>query len=176
VNGAASAIDAMAKRLRVNAPYQRLSEWLNTAEKPPLFINAVSGIGSPFWRSDVTSTFVGRGSSAEKLVAVAESVLFLIQVNIEAMDRIAGKAREIVVSGGLAKLDALSQRLANLSGYPVRCPMQHEATARGAAFLLAGQPRTWRETENTCLIPELDAALNERYRRWREELARRLRG
>jgi len=174
VNGAAAAIEAVAATLRVSAPFKRLGRWLDEPYAPPLFINAVSGIGAPYWRSDLESRFIGRGDPPRKLVAVAESVVFLINVNIEVMDRIGGAAHDIVVSGGLAGIDALCQRLANLSGRRVRRPTEREATVRGAAFLMAGRPQSWRQLDAQVFPPRSDRALRERYARWRAMLDQQL--
>lgn len=175
VNGAAAAIEAVAATLRVAAPFRHLGRWLDEEHAAPLFINAVSGIGAPYWRSDLDSGFVGRGSPPQKLVAVAESVVFLINVNIEIMDRIGGAVRDMVVSGGLARIDALCQRLANLSGCRVRRPTEREATARGAAFLMAGRPQSWRALDADVFRPSCDTALRERYARWRTMLEQQIR-
>ncbi|MGQ0656707.1 MAG: FGGY family carbohydrate kinase [Chromatiales bacterium] len=174
VNGAAAAIQGAARTLGVRMPFARIGTWLREKHEPPLFLNAVSGLGSPYWRTDIDSAFHGRGSPRDKLVAVAESVVFLIQVNIEIMDRLAGPAREIVVSGGLAGIDALCQRLADLSSRCVRRPAEREATARGAAFLLAGRPSGWARTEGDMFTPRSDSALWARYASWQEALDRRL--
>lgn len=176
VNGAASAFDWAARRLGVRQAYRRFPKWLAQVRDPPLFLNAVSGLGSPFWRADLESRFAGRGTPAEKMVAVAESVVFLIHANIELMDAAAGRSGRVVLSGGLARLDGLCRRMADLSGRPVYRPAEVEATARGAAFLLAGRPARWPETASgTWFEPRPDALLRRRYAAWREQLALALR-
>ena len=85
---------------------------------PPLFLNGVSGLGSPFWRPDFASRFVGDGDGREKVVAVAESIVFLLMLNLEEFPTPSDRLREILMSGGLSPLDGLCQRLADLSGLP----------------------------------------------------------
>lgn len=85
---------------------------------------------------------MGDGNTAAKLTAVIESIVFLLQVNLELMTETAGKpAQTLIVSGGLARLDGLCQRLADLGGTTVMRPEQTEATARGLAWLMAGPLR-----------------------------------
>src|SRR5690606_37796858 len=67
INGAASAIDWLAAREGLD-PGVAWSRWESRARKdraagPLLFLNGVSGLGSPWWRSDFASRFVGEGDS-----------------------------------------------------------------------------------------------------------------
>ncbi len=64
-------------------------------------------------------------------------IVFLLQINMEGMVASISAPTTIYISGGLANLSGLCQRLANLAGIPVVRPVQSEATARGCAFLLA---------------------------------------
>jgi glycerol kinase len=62
----------------------------------------------------------------------------------------------------------LCQRLAALSGRPVWRAAQTEASARGAAWLLADAPDVWDDAgPGVRFAPADDAALRDRYRRWR---------
>ena len=83
----------------------------------------------------------GEGSGIpEKAVAVVESILFLIQANLDEMSAEGPGINRLCVSGGLASQNGICQRLADLSGLTVFRPDQQEATAVGLAWLLAGQP------------------------------------
>jgi len=169
VNGAASALSAVEVELGLEeeAVKRILPQWLARRCSPPLFLNGVSGLGSPFWAPDFTSRFVGDGDDAEKLVAVVESIVFMIQVNLESMAGLAGTPRRIIATGGLATLDGLCQRIADTSGIEVYRPREREATARGTAFLLADRPQRWPETEaGTTFAPQDNPALQQRYRDW----------
>lgn len=173
VNGAASAIDAMGFKLGLDAKtlMTQLSLWLEQCENPPLFLNGISGLGSPFWVADFKSRFVGAGEPAECMVAVVESIVFLLQSNLAAMEHHVTPASVIVVSGGLAMLDGLCQRLATLSGRPVQRLSHAEATARGAAWLLADTPLDWADDSKVVeFAPVDDAPLQVRFQRWRAVL------
>lgn len=63
------------------------------------------------------------------------------------MAKLSSPPEQIQITGGLASLDGLNQRLADLSGLPVYCPTQCEATTRGTAYLLAEQPSSWPEQD-----------------------------
>ena len=83
--------------------------------------------------------FVGGGAPPEKFAAVVESIAFALIANMEATDFALGPARRIVVTGGLARLDGLCERLATLSGLSVERPENVEATATGLAWLVGGR-------------------------------------
>ncbi len=181
VNGAGSALDAIGGELGIDAATlaAQLPLWLAQCRTPPLFLNGVSGLVAPFLVADFTSRFIGAGTVAERLVAVVESIVFLLQSNIEAIERHVVPATAIVISGGLATLDGLCHRLAALCGRPVRRAAQTEASARGAAWLLADAGNAWMDAEaeaEECFAPVDDAALRARYRRWRSALAAQIDG
>src|SRR3989344_2389854 len=137
----------------------------------PLFLNGVAGLGAPFWVADFPSRLVGDGEPWQKAVAVAESIVFLLQVNLEAMQKMAPAPKRMLVTGGLARLEGLCQRLADLSGLPVYRPAEHEATARGTAYLLAGFPENWPEEKpGDQFTPKPNLSLALRYKDWREEM------
>jgi len=173
VNGAGSAIAWATTRLGLatRAAEREMPAWLAASDSPPLFLNGISGLGAPFWVPDFRSRFVGSGSSAEKLVAVVESIAFLAQANLDAMGRRLPPPRRLRITGGFSSLDGLCRRMASLSGLVVERPRDHEATARGIAWLLAANPAGWREsTPADRFLPAADLALRERYRRWRRAL------
>ena len=105
------------------------------------------------------------------MVAVIESILFLLQANIELMTALNPAVDRIRVSGGLSNLDGLCQRLANLSGLNVERPVQVEATARGIAWQATGCPDDWSSMDPGKLFtPEKDVPLAGRYMRFIEHL------
>jgi glycerol kinase len=174
VNGAGSAIAWAAQELGLDpetAP-GRLDEWSHARPEPPLFLNGVSGLGAPFWVSDFPSRFVGDGEPQAKMIAVLESIVFLLQRNVEVM-RASGLApARLRLTGGLAASEYFSGALADLSALPVARPAALEASARGLAFLLAGEPPGWTAStgEQALLLPHANSALQERYARWLEAM------
>ncbi|MBT8137653.1 MAG: hypothetical protein KJO54_11615 [Gammaproteobacteria bacterium] len=145
------------------------------ADELPLFLNGVSGLGSPFWREHFTSRFIGSGSQRQKLAAVVESILFLLQKNIEILQQ-RTTLDVALVSGGLAGHDDLCQALADLSGLAVMRPDEAEATARGLAFLSAGQPGGWPAGKRQQFCPRNNHTLRRRYDEWSREMTMALDG
>jgi len=174
VNGAGSALDWLREHVAIDVDraLAALAPGPGTAETP-LFMNGVGGLGAPFWRPDFPVEFVGEGDETSRLVAVLESIAFLLCVNLEALGRAAPLER-IRLSGGLGRSDYLCRVLADTSGLAVERYALAEATARGAAYLAAGEPVSWRPPPlERVFKPTGDAALAVRYSRWRMEMERR---
>lgn len=177
VNGAGSALEWAEQKLGAKDVENQLAGWWKMETTPPLFLNGVSGLGSPFWVPDFDSRWIGAGTPAAKVVAVAESILFLIQCNLEEMKKTFSQFEQIFVSGGLSMNDVLCVKLANLTGLPVYRPAEREATARGLAWLTANCPGEWPEQEfGGWFRPVEDPPLRERYVRWRREMTDALAG
>jgi glycerol kinase len=166
VNGAGSALDWAASELAVPDLISHLDDWFQQETAPPLFLNGIGGLGAPFWVANFESRFIGEGSIPSRAVAVAESILFLVQANLERLPPVT----RLVATGGLSRSAPLMQRLADLSGLPVDCPAEHEATARGLAWLALDRPHDWPPSPLTRYTPQANEALRGRYRRFREEL------
>lgn len=171
VNGAGSALEWAEQTLAVKDTEKQLAGWWKQETSPLLFLNGVSGLGSPFWVPDFDSHWIGAGTPAAKVVAVAESILFLLQCNLEEMKKSFSQFEQIFASGGLSMNDVLCEKLANLTGLPVYRPVEHEATARGLAWLVGGCPADWPETDfGRWFRPAEDPALSARYARWGVEM------
>ena len=173
VNGAGSAIEWL--RSRVGLDVDRALPALDVpADTPvPLFMNGVGGLGAPFWIADFPTEFLGEGDERQRLAAVVESIAFLLAVNLERMRAAAGLER-IVISGGLARCDHLCRTLATVTGLEVARFAVREATARGVAFLAAGEPAGWEPPPVECrFAPSAGTAFSGRYAAWRIEMARR---
>lgn len=167
VNGAGSALEWLGRQYPDTSIFEQLPEWLNEIETPPLFLNGVSGLASPFWLPDFTSQFDRQANISEKAVAVVESIVFLLKACLDEMSKLSSPPEQIQITGGLASLDGLNQRLADLSNLPVYCPTECEATARGTAYLLAGQPSNWPEQDaGIWFKPEDNIKLAKRYNKW----------
>jgi glycerol kinase len=172
VNGAGTALDWVSKELGIDKLTDKLPQWLARPEEPPLFLNGIAGLGGPFWQAGFPSRFVGEGEPWSKAVAVVESIAFLLQANIDHMNKYVPAAQRIRISGGVSLLDGLCQRLACISGLPVYRRDDPEASARGIAYLAALRPPQWNTAVHEELFPvEPDSGLRQRYRHWREMMA-----
>ena len=170
VNGAGAALDWVAERHAIEDITRELPLWFLSDTEPPLFLNGVGGLAAPYWVSDFESRFMGTGSTAQEAVAVAESIVFLLQANLDELAGIGAPIAHIVVTGGLSQLDGLCQRMADLSGLPVWRPEEHEATARGLACLVAEIPRSWSMAEDVRFESRPSPKLRQRYARWRQAM------
>ena len=174
VNGAAAALKWAAGKFAVSDLESRLPGWLEDIQTPTLFMNTVGGLGAPWWRAGPEPYFLDADvSAAEAMVAVIESILFLLQANIELMTVLNPAVDRIRISGGLSRLDGLCQRLASLSGLNVERPVQVEATARGIAWQAAGCPDDWSAMDTGKLFTsERDIPLAGRYTQFIKHLKR----
>ncbi|MGQ0429747.1 MAG: FGGY family carbohydrate kinase [Gammaproteobacteria bacterium] len=168
VNGAGAALAWLERHQ--GAAADRLLALLDSAalvdDGTPFFLNGVSGLGSPFWKPDFESRFVGEGSDLQLCRAVLESVAFLIKANLDEMDRHHAPPGRLVTSGGLAENRLLCRLLASLSGLPVDRSSDREATSRGLGFLVAGEPAGFRGPPSERIEPESAEPLLARYLKW----------
>jgi len=168
VNGGAGALHHEAGRLGISDMEARLPRWLEHRREPPLFLNGVGGLGSPYWVAGFASRYIGEGDAAACLVAVAESIVFLVQRNLEVFAGDGRRPGKLIISGGLAALDGLCRKLAALAGVPVFRSPNIEATLCGLGYLLAGFPVEYpRPPWQHVFEPQPDALIKNRYQRWR---------
>ncbi len=166
VNGAGAALSWAQQQFPVEQLFQHLPGWLANTDTVPLFVNTIGGLGSPWWKDGGPAHFTDDCplSTPQRYVAIVESVVFLLQHNLEQMQQQLD-IQHIQVGGGLSKLDGLCQKLADLSALPVQRPRQTEATARGAAWLAAGRPQHWfSQAMPTTFTPHQQPGLQQRYR------------
>ena len=175
INGAGSALTWLEKRHQVNDLWKQLPAWLkeigrDESQPLPVFINSVGGLGSPWWNNRIEPKFVvidnalnqAEPTLAEQAVAIIESIVFMLCINLKIMQSEQTLAR-LRVCGGLSQLDGLCQRLADLSTLPVERLDLPEATARGIAWLAAGKPDGWLPVDVEVFTPENNTALSKRY-------------
>jgi glycerol kinase len=172
VNGAGAALAWAVQSLDLPNLMERLPAWLERDAEVPAFLNGIGGLGAPYWIADFESRFIGVGEPWQEAVAVVESIVFQIAAILE-RSREMSPAATLIVSGGLAQLDGLCQRLADVTGVPVSRPQAHEATARGLAWLLAGTP-AWPAPAATDFTPRDGAGAVNRYHVWRKERQQRI--
>lgn len=182
INGAGSAIDLVSKQLKIDDAFENLSDWLNKTRNrhdndfTQIYLNGVSGLGAPFWVPDFESQFIHDSNEQDKIVAVVESIIFLIRENIEEMMKLSSPPEQIQITGGLAIQDEICQRLSDLTQLPVYRPVECEATARGVAYKLAGEPKIWPETGiGDWFKPEENKGLQKRFCEWHTALLKALR-
>jgi glycerol kinase len=175
VNGAGSAIQWVQDTYGIKDVRKLLPVWLREIDTPPLFLNGISGLGSPYWMPDFISSFIGESNASGKVVAVVESIVFLLYRNMVEMGGRLKAPKRIQITGGLSTLDGICQLLADLTEIPAYRPVQTEATTRGTYYLLAGSPDHWPEpSPGRWFEPVGGTAIAERYDRWLEAVEKRV--
>ncbi len=169
VNGVGSALRWLENQTQTEL-LRQLPDWLHEIGSPPLFLNSIGGLGSPYWRQDIEPRFIPATESvSRRAVAIIESIAFLIHRNLQEMnlEGIDG----IQVSGGLSPLNGLCQRIADLSGLPLHRHDDPEATARGLAWLAAGRPGHWQgKPAGRRFRPASNSGLKQRYHEFIQRL------
>ncbi len=139
VNGAGSALTHALKSDPCNDIFNQLPRWLNEVTEPPIYINTIAGLGSPWWCSGGDAQYIGDNTSRQsyRYVAIIESIIFLIFNNLEQLEPPSQKqdSEVVFISGGLARLDGLCQKLADLSQLRIMRFVDTQASARGCALL-----------------------------------------
>lgn len=172
VNGAGTALEWARGYCHAAAISQEPDTWFAAAPEPPVFINAIGGLGSPWWDPEAKAYFLDQRESACEqgpeacLAGVAESILFLLRANLDEALRAALTVKALRVSGGLARSNALCQRLADLSALAVLRSRQSEGTAAGMAWLAAGRSDPFRPIPVDSFQPQSNPKLHQRYRRF----------
>ncbi|HEX2583881.1 MAG TPA: FGGY family carbohydrate kinase [Steroidobacteraceae bacterium] len=170
VNGAGSALHWFGERSAIDVDRALPLLQRGTIKQPvPLFINGIGGIGSPYWLPNVKSEFVDADQDERlMLVAVIESVAFLIADNVVLMRTHLPDLKQILAGGGLSACEYLCECVATLTGLPVMRVEESELTAKGLAWLVAEQPINWHDmNESASYVPTGDDALVARYQRWK---------
>lgn len=176
VNGAGSAIEWLQSQMPMADLWEQLPRWLDEIANPPLFLNGVSGLASPYWLPEFETELDQQAEPAANYVAVIESIVFLIHANVQEMMKFASPPEQLQITGGLAKLDGLCQRLADLTRLPIYRPVECEATARGTAYLIAEKPTHWPESEHGVWFkPAENTVLDTRFLLWEQAMLQRMR-
>ena len=178
INGGGAAIKWAAEQLRLESVEENLDAWAESVIDPPLFFNAVGGIGSPIWNSSPPPELANRWFDQElnpiespttqrAMVGVLESIVFLITLNLDTMCDFELCISKFRLTGGVAKSSAICQRLADLSGCQIIRPAESESTLLGITRLLSGQANDaadWRsQAAGQVFTPRPNPPLEQRY-------------
>lgn len=194
INGAGSALTWLAKQVDVDSKLlvdDGISEVMT--KEPPIFMNGVAGLGSPYWISDFESEWVCdysvNLSDGLKAVAVLESIAFLVAENLIRMQSSGDEINRVLLTGGLSSVDYLCQAIADACRVNVQRADVKEATAAGVAYLLRrkslGEERekqssslsdseTASTMETAIFSPDQQSSITLRYRKWQEQMQKRI--
>lgn len=157
VNAAATALDWWQTQLPRPFSYTEIDQIIEQNSIAPLFINTLSGTGSPYWLATKEPVFLNIGdeqhSEAEKTLAVIESILFSCKLNIDIILKQNCDVKIIIISGGLSRSDAICQLLADITDINITRYNDSEASARGALFYLLNKEEYHPKNESRLFSP-----------------------
>jgi xylulokinase len=112
-------------------------------EVPPcsrglLFLPYILGERAPLWNPDARGVFFGlerKHTRKDIFRAIFESAAFATKHLLGAIKGLGINTTELYSSGGLARLDVISQIKADVTGIPVKIPEDFESTSFGAAIM-----------------------------------------
>jgi glycerol kinase len=171
IHGCASALRWLERQSGDRIDHAQHKELRKRVDQPPLFINTVDGLGSPWWCPGASAGFVDSGDAVTpdaRLLGVLESIAFLIAANVAAMNERTEAPRRVVLGGGLSRSPALSSLIADLLEVPCLRLDTAEATAMGLWCRL--HRRALPDERFQMLQPDPDSGLRERYQRWLEQI------
>jgi xylulokinase len=131
------------KVLNTEADYQRMNAAITSMPKEPtgiLYYPYLSGIGTPFYRSDVGGGFFGlreTHGTKEILKAILEGVNYQGKWILSLVPDIEpARLKDVICVGGAANSAPWMQIKANILGIPVTVPKVSEATLLGAVAVM----------------------------------------
>jgi len=102
------------------------------------FVPAFTGLGAPYWNSDIRASYHGitrDTSKADMINAAFNSITYQTKDIIHCLSKIQIELKSLNVDGGMVANKTFTQQLANLLNIDVLVPENSESTARGVAVL-----------------------------------------
>ncbi len=142
-------------------------------------VPAFSGLGAPWWQSDVKGAVFGLTFATTKahfLRAALESIAYQIKDLVDVMARATGgRLQEICADGGPTRNEFLMQFQANMLETPVVCTEVDDASALGAVIMNGFARGLWKSFDEVVPLrkvtkvyqPEDDAQRFSLYQQWR---------
>ena len=160
---------------------QTLAEQANPQDKTYL-VPAFSGLGAPYWRSDISAAFIGMSRTtgrAELVRAGLEAIAYQITDIVQLMQQEANIPQiELRVDGGPSRNQWLMQFQSDMLNSPVLVPEAEELSCVGVAYAAGMALGLYDEHifENNSYIryePKMDeAARREKHAGWKEAVNR----
>ena len=146
-------------------------------------VPAFSGLGAPWWKSDVKGAVFGLTFATTKahfLRAALESIAYQIKDLVDAMTKATGnKLNDICADGGPTKNQFLMQFQADLLDTPVVCTEVDDASALGAAIMNGFARGVWIDFDEVkgfrkvtqTFYPQDNPRLEQLYQGWRNAVS-----
>ncbi|MFV8830322.1 gluconokinase [Alkalihalobacterium sp. APHAB7] len=115
----------------------QLAKTVNPGANGLLFLPYLNGERAPYWDANARGSFIGLTLAHKKehlIRAGMEGVIFSLLTVSEALERLAGPAKNIFASGGFARSPLWLQILTDVFGQEVHVPKSHQSSAWGAAW------------------------------------------
>ena len=149
-----------------------------------LFIPAFTGLGAPYWNSDIRASFHGitRDTSRSDLINAAfNSITYQTKDIIDCLVNSGIEVESLNVDGGMVANKTFVQQIANLLNIDVSVPENTESTARGVAVLAGVASKTFdleliSDQKRMSMYPDRDAHLfmKEDYKKWKKLIVKLL--
>jgi glycerol kinase len=141
------------------------------------FIPAFTGLGAPYWNSDIRASYHGMArdtSKADMINAAFNSITYQTKDIVDCLKNIDIELKSLKIDGGMVANKVFTQQIANLLNINVLVPDNKESTARGAAVLAGVASQIYdielvEQQKRTEIKPEVQAnefMLND-YKRWK---------
>ena len=172
----------MADQLKlVNHPAEMEAQATSVEDNGGVYIiPAFSGLGAPWWQSDVKGAVVGltfATTKAHVLRAALESIAYQIRDLVDVMVRATGgRLSEICADGGPTKNQFLMQFQADMLNTPVVCTEVDDASALGAVIMNGFARGIWKSFDEVIPLrkvtqviqPHSDPQKEKFYEGWRK--------
>tara|TARA_B100000475_G_scaffold31104_1_gene20565 strand:+ start:137 stop:1582 length:1446 start_codon:yes stop_codon:yes gene_type:complete len=142
------------------------------------FVPAFTGLGAPYWNSDIRASYHGitrDTSKADMINAAFNSVTYQTKDIIQCLSKIQIELRSLNVDGGMVANKTFTQQLANLLNIDVLVPENSESTARGVAVLAGVASKIYdlglvKDQSRSKITPVKDdhEFMSEDYRKWKK--------
>ena len=115
------------------------------------FVPAFTGLGAPYWRSDIRGSIHGitrDTTKADIALAALKSICFQTKDLLNCLIKDTGiEANNFVmrVDGGMSKNNFMMQYLSDILGIKIERPVNQESTATGAAYLAGLQSGLYKD-------------------------------
>ena len=149
-----------------------------------LFVPAFTGLGAPYWNSEIRASFHGitRGTSKSDLINAAfNSVTYQTKDIVDCLLRSDIEIESLNIDGGMVANKKFVQQIANLLNIQVSVPENSESTARGVAVLAGVASKTFdlelvsnQKRALTCPNREAHDFMLKDYENWKSLIARLL--
>lgn len=121
--------------------YSKLTELAASSSpgaKGLLFLPYLHGERAPYWDSSAKGCLIGLDASHQKkdlLRAGLEGVIFNMYTISQAMSRLSGEPKKILVTGGFVRSKLWTQMVSDIFGHKIDIPLSHQSAAWGAAWI-----------------------------------------